>query len=44
VQVELEQFKETTPQEFEELENTVAAIKTAANLEFDWQLPEVQQV
>jgi hypothetical protein len=44
VQTELERFKDTDPQEFEELENAVLAIKAAANVEFDCQSPKVQQV
>jgi hypothetical protein len=42
--MELECFKDTNPQEFEELENAVLAIKAAANVDFDCQSPEVQQV
>jgi hypothetical protein len=43
VQMELEHFKDTNLQEFEELENAVLAIKAAANVDFDCQSPEVQQ-
>jgi hypothetical protein len=43
VHLELERFKDTNPQEYEELENAVLAIKAAANVEFDYQPPEVQQ-
>jgi hypothetical protein len=43
VRIELERFKDTNPQELEELENAVVAIKAVANVEFDRQSPEVQQ-
>jgi hypothetical protein len=43
VHLELQHFKETEPQEFDELENAVLAIKAAANVDFDCQSPEVQQ-
>jgi hypothetical protein len=43
VQMELERFKDTNPQEFEGLENAVLAIEAAANVDFDCQSPEVQQ-
>jgi hypothetical protein len=43
VNMELECFKDTNPQEFEESENAVLAIKATANVEFACQSPEVQQ-
>jgi hypothetical protein len=44
VHIELARFKDTNPQEWEELENAVLAIKEAADVQFDCQSPEVQQV
>jgi hypothetical protein len=43
VQIEFNEFKENNPGELEDLEQSVEEIKSAANLEFAQQSPDVQR-